>query len=296
MKVLITGSHGLIGSALVPALEQRGDTVTRLVRGAPGHGEVAWDPRAGTIDRADVAGHDAVVNLAGAGIGDHRWTEDHKQAVLDSRVKGTRLLCETLAAVEPRPPVLVNGSAVGFYGNRGDEELTEASTGGSDFLAHVCIEWEAATAAAEAAAIRVVHLRTGIVLSGRGGALKQMLMPFKLGIGGRLGSGRQWFSWIAIDDEVGAILHAIDNASVAGPVNATAPNPATNADFTKALGRALHRPTIVPVPKLGLRALFGAEMAEVMLLSGQRVLPAALERTGYEFRLPELDQALTAVL
>lgn len=295
MRVLVTGSHGLIGSALIPRLQQGGHTVTRLVRGTAGAGEVAWNPDTGTIDRAGVEGHDGVVHMAGVGIGDHRWTEEHKRAVLESRVKGTRLLSETLASLEQKP-VLVSSSAVGYYGNRGDEELTETSSPGDDFLADVCKQWEAATAPAEASGIRVVHLRTGIVLSANGGALRQMLTPFKFGLGGRLGSGRQWFSWITIDDEVGAIVHALTNADISGPMNATAPNPVTNADFTKALGRALHRPTVVPVPTFGLRALFGREMAETMLLTGQRVLPTVLQRTGFGFQQPNLDGALSAIL
>lgn len=295
MKVLVTGSHGLIASALIPRLQGDGHTVTRLVRQSPGPGELQWDPEGGTIDRGGVEGHDAVVHLAGVGIGDHRWTAEHKRAVLDSRVKGTRLLSETIAGLEQKP-VLVSGSAVGYYGNRGDEQLTEASAPGDDFLAEICTQWEAATAAADAAGIRVVHLRTGIVLSKGGGAIKQMLTPFKLGVGGKLGSGRQWFSWIHIDDEVGAILHALTHDDVRGPLNAVAPNPVTNADFTKALGRALHRPTVVPVPSFGLRLLFGREMADTMLLSGQRVLPTVLQQSGYQFVQPDLDTALASVV
>lgn len=295
MKVLVTGSHGLIASALIPRLQGDGHTVTRLVRQSPGPGELQWDPEGGTIDRGGVEGHDAVVHLAGVGIGDHRWTAQHKRAVLDSRVKGTRLLSETIAGLEQKP-VLVSGSAVGYYGNRGDEQLTEASAPGDDFLAEICTQWEAATAAADAAGIRVVHLRTGIVLSKGGGAIKQMLTPFKLGVGGKLGSGRQWFSWIHIDDEVGAILHALTHDDVRGPLNAVAPNPVTNADFTKALGRALHRPTVVPVPSFGLRLLFGREMADTMLLSGQRVLPTVLQQSGYQFVQPDLDTALASVV
>ncbi|MBV9663880.1 MAG: TIGR01777 family oxidoreductase [Actinobacteria bacterium] len=295
MKVLVTGSHGLIGSALIPVLQQNGHTVTRLVRSSPGPGEARWDPEGGTIDRSALEGVDAVVHLAGVGIGDHRWTEEHKRAVLDSRVKGTRLLSETLATLDTKP-VLVSGSAVGYYGNRGDEQLTETSAPGNDFLAEICTQWEAATGAAEAAGVRVVHLRTGIVLAKEGGALKQMLTPFKLGIGGRLGSGRQWFSWIHIDDEIRAIVHALTNDSVRGAMNAVAPNPATNADFTKALGHALHRPTVMPVPAFGLRVLFGRQMADAMLLSGQRVVPAVLQQTGYAFARPDLDAALASVV
>jgi hypothetical protein len=295
MKVLVTGSHGLIASALIPRLERDGHTVTRLVRQAPGPGELRWDPVAGTIDRDGLEGHDAVVHLAGVGIGDHRWTDEHKHAVVESRVTATRLLSEAIAGLD-RKPVLVSGSAVGYYGNRGDEELTETSAPGDDFLASICTQWEAATGAAEDAGLRVVHLRTGIVLAKGGGALKQMLTPFKLGIGGRIGSGRQWFSWIHIDDEVGAILHALMHDDVRGALNAVGPSPVRNAEFTKALGRALHRPTVMPVPSLGLRLLFGREMAETMLLSGQRVLPKVLQRTGYGFSQPDLDAALASVV
>ena len=294
MKVLVTGSHGLIASALIPRLERDGHSVTRLVRQAPGPGELQWDPAAGTLDRAGIEGHDAVVHLAGVGIGEHRWTDAHKRAVLDSRVKSTRLLCDTLAQLDHKP-VLVSGSAVGFYGNRGDEELTESSAPGDDFLSLICTQWEAATGPAEEAGVRVVHLRTGIVLA-KGGALKQMLTPFKLGLGGRLGTGRQWFSWVHIDDEVGAIVHALTHVEVNGGLNAVSPNPVTNADFTKALGHALHRPTVLPVPKFGLQVLFGKEMAETMLLTGQRVLPTVLERTGYAFAHPDLDETLSSVL
>jgi len=295
MKVLVTGSHGLIASALIPRLEHDGHSVTRLVRQAPGAGELQWDPEGGTIDRDGLEGHDAVVHMAGVGIGDHRWTDEHKRAVLDSRVKGTRLLSEALAALE-RKPVFVSGSAIGYYGNRGDEELTETSAPGDDFLASICTQWEGATSPAEDAGLRVVHLRTGIVLSGAGGAFKKMVTPFKLGLGGRLGSGRQWFSWVHIDDEVGAIVHALTRDDVRGALNAVSPNPATNADFTKALGRALHRPTVMPVPSFGLRLLFGREMADTMMLSGQRVLPKVLARTGYAFSHPDLDAALASVV
>ena len=295
MKVLVTGSHGLIASALIPRLERDGHSVTRLVRQAPGPGELRWAPEGGTIDRDGLEGHDAVVHMAGVGIGDHRWTEEHKRAVLDSRVKGTRLLSEALAGLASKP-VFISGSAVGYYGNRGDEELTETSAPGDDFLSLICTQWEAATAAAEDAGLRVVHLRTGIVLSAEGGAFKKMVLPFKLGIGGRLGSGRQWFSWIHIDDEVGAILHALTRDDIRGPLNATAPNPATNAEFTKALGRAAHRPTVLPIPAFGMRLVFGREMADTMLLSGQRVLPEVLQRSGYAFTYPDLDAALASVV
>ena len=296
MDVLVTGSHGLIGSALIPRLRADGHRVARLVRGAPeGGDDVRWDPHAGTIDAAGLEGIDAVVHLAGAGIGDKKWTDDRKQLILESRTQGTSLLANTLAGLARTPSVLLSGSAIGVYGNRGDEVLTEASAPGSGFTAEVCAAWEAATAPAEAAGIRVAHLRTGIVLSTHGGALGRMLPPFKVGIGGRMGSGKQYMSWIAIDDEVGAIRHLL-TADVAGPVNLTAPNPATNAEFTAALGGALHRPTKLPTPMFPLKALYGGELVQSLLLDGQRVLPAALEASGYEFALPDLDGALRAVL
>lgn len=296
MDVLVTGSHGLIGSALIPRLRADGHRVARLVRGAPeGGDDVRWDPHAGTVDAAGLDGIDAVVHLAGAGIGDKKWTPDRKRLILESRTEGTSLLARTLAGLDRKPSVLLSGSAVGIYGDRGSELLTEASAPGTGFTADVCAAWEAATAPAEEAGIRVAHLRTGIVLSPHGGALGRMLPPFKLGIGGRMGSGSQYMSWIAIDDEVGAICHLLA-ADVSGPVNLTAPNPATNAEFTAALGRALHRPTRLPTPMLPLKALYGGELVQSLLLDGQRVQPAALQASGYGFVLPELDGALRAVL
>jgi uncharacterized protein (TIGR01777 family) len=296
VDVLVTGSHGLIGSALIPRLRADGHRVARLVRGAPeGGDDVRWDPRAGTIDAAGLEGIDAVVHLAGAGIGDKKWTDDRKQLILESRTQGTSLLARTLAGLDRKPSVLLSGSAIGIYGDRGDEPLTEASAPGTGFTAEVCTAWEAATAPAEEAGIRVAHLRTGIVLSAHGGALGRMLTPFKLGIGGRMGSGKQYMSWISIDDEVGAIRHLL-TSDVAGPVNLTAPNPATNAEFTAALGGALHRPTKLPTPMFPLKALYGGELVQSLLLDGQRVLPAALVASGYGFALPDLDRALRAVL
>lgn len=297
MRVLISGSSGLIGSALAENLRHEGHEVTRLVRsGSAANGSVAWDPEQGRIDAAGVEGHDAVVHLAGEGIGDHRWSDEHKRRVLDSRVKGTTLLAEALAKAERKPAVMISGSAVGYYGDRGDEPLNEESAPGTGFLSDVVTQWEASTRAAEDAAIRVVHLRTGIVLSPRGGALKPLLPLFKLGLGGKLGSGRQYFSWISIDDEIGAIRHAIATDQLRGGVNATAPNPVTNADFTKALAKAVHRPAFLTVPKAALAVRFGNQAADEMLLGGQRVLPAKLEATGYEFKHPELDGALEALL
>ena len=296
MRVLISGSSGLIGRALTENLRGDGHEVTRLVRGTPGPGDLAWDPEHGRIDAAGASGHDAVVHLAGEGIGDHRWTEEHKRRVRDSRVKGTTLLADALAEADAKPAVWVSGSAVGFYGDRGDEPLNEESAAGTGFLAGLVEEWEAATGRAEDAGVRVVHLRSGIVLSPRGGALKPLLPLFKLGLGGKLGSGRQYMSWISIDDEVGAIRHAIASDALTGAVNATAPNPVTNAEFTKTLAKAVHRPAFFTVPKAALAIRIGSEGAEEMLLAGQRVLPAKLEATGYDFRHADLGAALEALL
>src|SRR5439155_25659384 len=236
-------------------------------------------------------GVDAVVHRAGVGIGDRRWSDEHKRAVLDSRVQGTTLLARTLASLTDRPSVLVSASAVGYYGDRGDEVLTEDAGPGTGFLSEVCEQWERSTAPAKDAGIRVAHLRTGLVMSREGGALKQMLVPFRLGAGGRIGSGRQWWSWIAIDDELGAILHVVGDDTVRGPVNLTAPNPVTNAEFTKTLGKVLGRPTLLPTPTFALKALFGGDAVDEMFLGGQRVVPAKLEATAYEFRHPHLEPA-----
>jgi hypothetical protein len=299
MEIAVTGSNGLIGTALIAALEADGHGVRRLVRGgASGPGRVAWDPAAGTIDAAGLEGIDAVVHLAGEGIGEKKWSPEQKRRILDSRTSGTDLIARTIAGLTTRPAVLVSASAVGWYGGqRGDEVLTEASAAPepADFLAGVCAAWEAATAPAEAAGIRTVHLRTGIVLTPSGGALGRMITPFKLGLGGRIASGKQWMSWISIDDEVGAIRHALTTDALAGPVNATAPEPVTNADFTKTLGSVLHRPTLLPTPLAPLRVVYGGELVRALLVDGQRVLPTALESSGYEFAHRDLATALRAV-
>ena len=261
-----------------------------------GPSEVRWDPTAGSIDAPALEGHDAAVNLAGAGIGDRRWTAKHKAAIRDSRVQGTGLLARTLASVDRPPAVLASGAAVGYYGNRGDEELTEESGPGTGFLAGVVQEWEAATAPARAAGIRVATLRSGVVLSPRGGALRRQLLPFRMGLGGRMGSGNQWLSWISLDDEVGAILHVLGHDDVEGPVNVSAPGPVTNAEFTRSLGRALGRPTVLPTPTAALWLLFGREMVAEMLLTSHRVLPTVLAASGYPFRHPTVDAALADLL
>jgi len=296
MNVLVTGSHGMIGTALIPRLRARGDRVLRLVRGEPeGSDDVRWDPPAGTIDAAALEGVDAVVHLAGVGIGDKKWTEARKKEVLESRTIPTTLLARTLATLDAKPRVLVSASAIGYYGDRGDDILTEAAAAGDDFGARVCREWEEATAPAEEARIRVVRTRTGLVLTARGGFLKRLLLPFKLGIGGRLGSGRQWMSWITLEDDLDAILHVIDTDSLTGPVNLTAPNPVTNAEFTQLLGHAVHRPTVIPTPMPALKVVYGGELVDT-LLGSERVVPEKLQRSGFTFSHPELDGALHAVL
>ena len=294
MKIAVSGASGLIGSALVPALEAEGHEVVRLVRRAPeGPNEAEWDPAAGTIDVAALAGLQGAVHLSGATIG-RRWTARRKAEILESRVSSTGLIATTLASLEPRPRIFVCAGGVGIYGDREDEILTEASPTGTGFLAEVGIAWEGATEPARAAGVRVVNLRAGIVLSREGGALERLLTPFRLGLGGRVGSGKQWWSWISLDDVLGAIRFALES-DISGPVNLTSPNPVTNAQFTKALGKALGRPTVFPFPAFAARAMFG-EMAEEALLTGQRALPAKLLGAGFSFEYAELDAALAHVL
>lgn len=296
MKVAVTGASGLIGSALVASLATRGHKVLRLVRRAPlGGDEARWDPAAGEIDRTALEGVDSVVNLAGENIAEGRWNTAKKARLRDSRVKATRLLAETLAALKRKPGVLVCASALGYYGDRGDEVMRESSPPAADFLGLLCQEWEAASAPASAAGIRVVHLRMGIVMSPAGGALGKMLLPFKMGAGGRVGSGRQYMSWIAIDDALGAIHHALVSAELRGPVNAVAPEPVTNEEFTKTLGRVLRRPTIAAMPAFAARLAFG-EMADALLLASTRVSSERLIASGYAFRYPRLESALRHVL
>lgn len=296
MQVVVTGASGLIGRALVAALSGRGDDVVRLVRRAPaGPDEARWDPAAGTVDADAFAGAGAVVHLAGAGIGDHRWTPARRAEIRSSRVSGTDLVAHTLAAKAPGA-VLVSGSAIGVYGDRGDEVLDEASLPGRGFLAEVCQAWEDATISASEAGCRVVLLRTGVVLATTGGVLARQLPLFRLGLGGPLGNGRQWLSWITLADEVGAILHAIDHDGLAGPVDATAPNPVTNREFTSALARAAHRPALLPVPRAALRVALGPGLADEAILASQRVLPSRLLASGYQFADPVLADALAAML
>lgn len=297
MRVLVTGSSGLIGRELVAELGRQGHETTRLVRRpAAGAGEATWDPAAGIIDAAKLDGHDAAVHLAGAGIGDHKWSDDHKRAVLDSRLQGTGLLARTLAQLTRPPTVLASGSAVGYYGYESDEPMTETSPKGNGFLADVVAAWEDAAAPAQAAGIRTVLVRSGVVLTAKGGALKKQLLPFKLGIGGRLGDGAQWLSWISLEDEVAAIIHLLSTDTTTGPVNVTSPQPVTNKEFTATLAEVLKRPAFMPVPTPALHVLFGKEMTKEMLLGGQKVLPAKLQESGYTFAHPGLEDALRHTL
>ncbi len=293
MRILVGGASGLIGSALVPLLASQGHRSIRLVRGRSARGEdaVAWDPDAGSIDSARLAGIDAVVNLAGATIARWPWTAAHKRRVLESRVRSTALLARTIAGLRPRPRVFVAPSAVGFYGDRGDEILRETSTSGTGFLADVCVAWEAAAAPARDAGIRVVTPRIGMVLSSAGGALGALLIPFRLGLGGVIGSGRQFMSWIALEDLTSVIAEAIARDDWSGPWNAVSPEPSTNAEFTRTLGRILKRPTLLPLPAFAARLVLG-EMADALLLSSARVEPARLLASGFEFRFPTLEAAL----
>jgi hypothetical protein len=296
MRIVVTGASGLIGRALLRALLSAGHETTVLVRRAAGPGEARWDPAAATIEPAALEGAGAVVHLAGAGIGDSRWSAARKEIILRSRLDSTTLLARTLAALENPPSVLVSASAMGYYGDRGDEELTEASGPGSGFQAEVCRAWEESTAPAEAAGLRVVHLRSAVVLSRHGGALGRQLPLFRFGLGGRLGSGKQWLSWITLRDEIGVILRAIEDSSLVGPLNASAPAPVTNREFTKALGRALHRPAVFAVPPFALRLALGRQLADELLLGSLRVLPGRLTELGYRFQDPALPGALQEAL
>jgi uncharacterized protein len=293
-KILVSGSSGLIGTALLRALQTSGYEVACLVRGATsGNGRVGWDP-ARPLAPESVSGFDAVVHLAGESIVG-RWTEAKKRRIRESRVQGTRNLAEGLAAAPQRPRLLISASAIGYYGDRGEENLREDSSSGNGFLPEVCREWEAAAEPAAKAGIRTVQMRFGLVLSASGGALQEMLPPFRMGVGGNMGNGRQWWSWVDIDDLVGAIQHVIKTDALRGPVNVVAPSPVRNAEFTKTLASVLSRPAIFPMPAFAARMVFG-QMGDELLLASQRVEPAKLMASGYAFQKPDLRRALSAIL
>lgn len=290
--VAVSGATGLIGRALVARLTSRGHSVRRLRRSDDGlqTGDIRWDPARGLLQPQDLAGVTAVIHLAGEPVA-HRWTAARKAAIRDSRVQGTALLARVIASLDGPPPVLLSGSAVGYYGDRGDELLDETSAPGTGFLAGVCQEWEAATRPASAAGARVVHLRTGVVLDPAGGALEKVLPPFRLGAGGPIGTGRQWMSWIGLEDHLRALEHALFTDRLSGAVNLVSPAPVTNAEFATTLGRVLARPALLPVPAFAVELLFG-EMATETILAGQRAMPRALVAAGFEFAYPTLEQAL----
>ena len=296
MKILITGASGLIGQALTKQLNATGHTTVAAVRREPRRNdEVQWNPTTGEMSPSAFDGVDAVVHLAGAGIGDKRWTDTYKMEILQSRTLGTALLADTMASLDKKPSVFLSGSAIGIYGVRDDTELGEDAAIGTGFLADVCRDWEAASASASAAGIRTVLLRTGIVLSPKGGALKKQLPLFKLGLGGKFGNGKQWQSWISITDEVNAIIHLL-TSNLSGAVNLTAPNAVTNAEFTRVLASVVSRPAILPIPSFGPKLLLGGELADALLFTGQRVVPNALVADGFHFAHPTLDVALRALL
>jgi uncharacterized protein (TIGR01777 family) len=296
MRILITGSTGLLGSALTSAFKVAGHDIRRAVRGKPSApGEILWQPERGFESPSELEGLDAVVHLAGDNIAAGRWNAAKKKRLVESRVGPTRLICENLAKLKQKPSVLICASAIGIYGSRGSEFLSEASTPGSDFLADLCQRWEAATEPAREAGIRVVNLRFGVILSSKGGALKKMLLPFKMGVGGRVGPGTQHMSWVALDDAVDGIRHAIKTPSLSGPVNLVAPTPVTNAEFTRTLGQVLNRPTIFPLPSFAARLAFG-EVADALLLASQRVDSSRLQSSGFQFAYPTLDSALRHLL
>ncbi len=288
--IVITGSSGLVGSALAESLVSRGRPIRRLVRGEPRGAEAAWDPQRGYLDANALDGADVVVNLSGENLA-QRWTSDVRHRIRESRVRGTSLLAHAIAALPTKPRLLVNASAVGIYGSRGDEPLDEDSTLGDDFLARVCKEWEAATAPASDAGVQVVLMRTAMVLSRKDGALRKLITPFRLGLGGRFGSGRQWMSWIGLDDLVRALSFVIATRTLSGPVNFASPNPVRNTEFAATLGKTLGRPAVIPVPALAISLLFG-QMGEDTVLASQRATPRRLVASGFEFEQPTLDSAL----
>jgi uncharacterized protein len=296
MKVLVTGATGLVGSELVPFLNKQGHDVYRLTRGKAHEAhDIVWDPARNQLPKARIEGAEVVVHLAGENIAGKRWNPAVKNELRRSRVEGTRLLCETLTQLDTLPKTLICASAIGFYGDRGSELLNETSAAGTGFLADVCRDWEAACEPARVKGIRVVNLRIGVILSQKGGALTKMLPPFKMGVGGVMGSGNQYWSWIAIDDLVGVIHHCITHDKMSGPVNATAPSPVTNYDFTKTLGSVIGRPTIFPMPGFAARIALG-EMANELLLASAKVMPNRLSESGYQFLYPSLEPALRHLL
>ena len=292
MKIAVTGSSGFIGSALVPALRADGHSVLRFVRRPPGSpDEIRWDPERHELDPAALSDVDAVVHLAGVGVGDRRWTEKRKRLILGSRVDGTTTVSEALARAGPRPRVLVSASGIDWYADVGDRPVDETGPHGTSFLAEVCRRWEASTAAAERAGVRVARMRTGLVCGPEGGLLDRLLPLFKLGLGGRIASGRQYWSWISLADHVGAIRHVLARDDISGAVNSTGPHPVTNAEFTRVLGRVLRRPAVLPVPAFALRIALG-RFADEAVLPSHRILPGVLERTGYRFRHDTAEKAL----
>jgi hypothetical protein len=297
MKVLISGAGGLVGTAIADALRMDGHTVGQFVRpgGTARAGDVRWDPASGTVDLAAMEGADTVICLSGASVGEGRWTAERKNVLRSSRVDLTRVLVDSLGRLKKKPRVFVAASAIGYYGNRGDEILTEASTAGNDFIAQLARDWETETIRAEAVGIRTVILRFAVILSAKGGALARMVLPFKLGAGGRLGSGQQWMSWVGLEDVVEIVRAAISHEQMRGPVNVAAPGPVQNVEFTRVLARVLHRPAIFPAPAFALRIALG-EMADALLLASQRVIPEKLRAAGYKFRYENLEGALREIL
>ncbi len=295
MKIAVTGSTGLVGQAFIDAAKQAGDEIVRVVRRDPQPGDCLWSVTDGTIDAAALEGVDAVLHLAGENIAEGSWTDAKKKRILESRSKGTQLIAETIAKLENPPQVLVSASATGYYGTRGDEVLTEASEPGEGFLVDVCTQWEQSAEPARAAGIRVAHPRIGLVLTPKGAALKKMLLPFKMGAGGRVGSGKQWWSWITLPDLIGTFRFAIETESLSGPYNAVSPQPVTNAEFTKVLAKVLSRPAFIPAPAFGLRLLLG-QMADDLLLASTRVEPVVLQQAGYNFKHSDLEAALRDLL